>query len=600
MARQELTVSSALTLPHDAVTETFGLLAARGAGKSNGARVLGEEMFKAQLPFVAIDPVGSWWGLRSSRDGKGDGLPIPIFGGRRGDVPLEEESGAFIADLIVERNLTCILDLSRFASEAAKKRFLLDFLRRLYQENETPRHIFFEEADDYLPQQPYDNADKFLLRAGENIVRRGRGRGLGITLITQRSAVLNKNVLEQVQTLFAMRVTGPNDRDAIERWVKFHGERKEIVATLAQLKDGEAWLYSPEYLKVVKRFRFRLTKTFDSGRTPKMADVKQAPATLREIDLGKLRKSMAATIEKVEQTDPKRLQAKINELTKQLAGKRAQEPRESPALAIEREVAKQLVPIKRAARVRAQKLNAAVYGVHKAIVNAQDAMRSLREIVDAGLKEEGQEAPSTHVATVHAARALASQFDEEAKTALAMSRKPAGRLLAEHSAALSVNGVKLSTPQQAMLNALAWSESIGIEQLLQGQLATMTKQAPTSRGFAANMSRLRTSNLVSSAGKNVQLTDVGKRHAQSFDAPLSLSEYHAALCEMLSTPQAKMLRTLLTVRSMSHDALARATDQERESRGYQANVSKLVSMRFAERTDDGLTLSEIVFPPGLT
>jgi hypothetical protein len=50
---------------------------------------MAEEMFRAGLPFVVVDPVRAWYGLRSSRDGNSPGLPIPIFGGRRGDVPLE-------------------------------------------------------------------------------------------------------------------------------------------------------------------------------------------------------------------------------------------------------------------------------------------------------------------------------------------------------------------------------------------------------------------------------------------------------------------------------------------------------------------------------
>src|SRR5262245_29535708 len=82
-----LDISPELSLPAQAVTETFGLLAVRGAGKSNAARVMAEEMFAAGLPFVAVDPVGSWYGLRSSRDGKRPGLAVPIFGGKHGDVP---------------------------------------------------------------------------------------------------------------------------------------------------------------------------------------------------------------------------------------------------------------------------------------------------------------------------------------------------------------------------------------------------------------------------------------------------------------------------------------------------------------------------------
>lgn len=70
-----------LALPDEAVTQTFGILAKRGAGKSNAAAVMAEGMYHAKLPFVVVDPVGAWWGLRSSKSGKEPGLSIPIFGG---------------------------------------------------------------------------------------------------------------------------------------------------------------------------------------------------------------------------------------------------------------------------------------------------------------------------------------------------------------------------------------------------------------------------------------------------------------------------------------------------------------------------------------
>src|SRR4249920_1587243 len=107
-----LNLAPDLRLPLDAVSRTFGILAVRGAGKSNTAAVMAEEKSAAHLPFCVIDPVGSWFGLRSSADGKAPGLPIPIFGGKHGDVPLERGAGELIADLIVEKRLTCVLDLS--------------------------------------------------------------------------------------------------------------------------------------------------------------------------------------------------------------------------------------------------------------------------------------------------------------------------------------------------------------------------------------------------------------------------------------------------------------------------------------------------------
>ena len=302
-----------IDLPMQAVTETFGILAARGAGKSNTAAVMAEEMFAAGLPFVVIDPVRAWWGLRASRDGTGPGIPIPIFGGPHGDVPLERGGGAFMAQLIVTERLSCVLDLSSFESEGAKKTFLLDFARELYQRNEAPLHLFLEEADGYIPQKPMRDEAQ-LLRAWENIVRRGRGRGLGITLITQRSASINKNVLTQVQTLIAMRTTGPQDIAAIKEWVKYHQQSEAILSSLAKLGDGEAWVWSPHFLQRTEKVHFRLRATFDSGATPKVGESTKAPATLADIDLAVVKKRMAATIEKAKAEDPRELRRRIAEL----------------------------------------------------------------------------------------------------------------------------------------------------------------------------------------------------------------------------------------------------------------------------------------------
>ena len=89
----QLMLAENLTLPIEAVTETFAILGKRGKGKTNTAVVLVEELIGAGLPTVVIDPTGVWWGLRSSADGKRAGLPVVIFGGEHGDLPLEVTAG---------------------------------------------------------------------------------------------------------------------------------------------------------------------------------------------------------------------------------------------------------------------------------------------------------------------------------------------------------------------------------------------------------------------------------------------------------------------------------------------------------------------------
>lgn len=56
------------------------------------------------MPWVLIDPKGDSWGIRSDSAGADPGLPVPIFGGLHGDIPLEPEAGALITELVAEEN----------------------------------------------------------------------------------------------------------------------------------------------------------------------------------------------------------------------------------------------------------------------------------------------------------------------------------------------------------------------------------------------------------------------------------------------------------------------------------------------------------------
>jgi hypothetical protein len=319
-----LDVSPELNLPLDAVTQSIALLAVRRAGKSNAAAVIAEQMFKASLPWVAIDPKGDWWGLRSSADGTGAGLSVPIFGGLHGDMPLTPESGHLIAELIAGENLTCILDVSEFASKAAQMRFLADLgerLFRLHGKQPQPRHLFLEEADDFVPQRVMREQAR-CVGAWTKLVKQGGSRGLGVSLISQRSAVVNKDALTQVETLIALRTTSPQDRKAISEWVSYHDVARELVDSLPGLDDGEAWVCSPHWLgrygqPAIQKIRFRQRSTFDSGATPAVRQQRRV-ATLADIDLGAIGDRLAAVAEQAEHDDPAALRKKVAQLERRL------------------------------------------------------------------------------------------------------------------------------------------------------------------------------------------------------------------------------------------------------------------------------------------
>ncbi|MEO5920640.1 MAG: hypothetical protein ABIQ01_05795 [Pseudolysinimonas sp.] len=327
-AATKLRLSRSLSVPLEYATDATAILGKRGSGKTNTAVVAVEEMVAAGIPVVVVDTVGVWWGLRSSADGEKPGLPVIVFGGEHGDVPLEEKSGQVIADAILDHGLSAVVDTSGLG-KAAAKRFLLAFVTRIYHRKSTertPLHVVFDEADELAPQRPDSRSGPegvMLLSAMEDFVRRGRSRGLGCTLVTQRPAVLNKDVLTQVEVLIAMRMTGTLDIKAIDDWTRASAAEDEdaatVKATLAKLETGTGWVWSPQWLNIFERVTFRERTTFDSSATPKVGEVRVEPKARAEVDLAKLGEQIAATMEKAKADDPKELRRQIAEQKTQIA-----------------------------------------------------------------------------------------------------------------------------------------------------------------------------------------------------------------------------------------------------------------------------------------
>lgn len=167
-----------LPIPLEAVTQTFAILAKRGSGKTYTALVMVEEMLKAGLQTVVIDPVGVCWGLRAAANEKDAGLPIVVLGGDHGDLDIEAASGAAIAEFVVKEGQPAVLDMSNFSGNEMLQ-FVTDFAEMLYHKNRSPLHLVIDEADAFIPQKPLPGEQR-MLGAMDKIVRRGRARGLGV------------------------------------------------------------------------------------------------------------------------------------------------------------------------------------------------------------------------------------------------------------------------------------------------------------------------------------------------------------------------------------------------------------------------------------
>jgi hypothetical protein len=570
MSRRTLDVAPGFGLPLEAITETFGLLAVRGAGKSNAGRVFAEEMFPAHLPFVAVDVVGAWWGLRSARNGRGPGLPVPIFGGRHGDVPLERTGGALIADLIVDTRLSCVLDLSGFEEEDDKKQFLLDFARRLYRRNRDPLHLFLDEADDYIPQE-MDKGDKPLVKAWATIVRRGRQRGIGCTLLTQRSAALNKDVLEQVGTLIALRTAGPNDRDAIGRYLKYHAQSPEILSSLAGLRDGEAWVVSPHFLGRTVKVRFRLSQTFDSGATPKIGRRRRRPATLADVNLGEIQQRMAATIERVQAGDPTALQAEMARLRAEVARLRA-ELAAKPKVVLPVPAATPVAPKpdREAERRAKRKLQQQEHRVAQARKRAVLHLNLLAQALERGterfeaLAKDSQQwvtrlRTETATLTEMAAKLTApvasdrvsSPSVREIPLSAALPPRPIRPVVLvgpppprKFAPAPSANGMPKT--HRRVLGAVRWWEAVGVTTPSRGRVAFAAGYAPKGGSFGNYVGTLRTEGFVTyPAEGQVALTETGRAAVPPPEARLTTAAIHQKVEAILPAARWRVLAPIL-------------------------------------------------------
>lgn len=257
------------------VTCKAAILAKSGAGKTSAAIVMAEELARLELPFVVLDPMGVWWGLRAPADPELQGWPVLVLGGDHGDIPIGFTQGAKVADLAIKRYpLSTVVDMSNMTPEE-QHIFVADFASTLYARNRRPFHLFIDEADEFAPQKPEGQAQKTVLGVIDRLVRRGRLRGIGTTLITQRSAVLHKNVLSQTDMLIAMCSVSPPDLRAIHDWLErsvTSHERNECLRALPTLPVGGAYILASGRLNIFKQIRFRKKETFDASATPDFED----------------------------------------------------------------------------------------------------------------------------------------------------------------------------------------------------------------------------------------------------------------------------------------------------------------------------------------
>lgn len=552
-----LRISDDLKLPNETATSTLVVYGGKGMGKTNFASVLAEELSASRQRFAAIDPMGVMWGLRHSADGKGPGVEVLVLGGRHGDIPIEPTAGAVVADLVADEEVDVVVDIKCDAagktwSIGQRIRFVADFVERLHErqgERMRPLMLIVDEAGRFCPQTIPHGAPDVARCCGavERLVEEGRNVGVGVALITQRSARMNKSVSELADCMVAFRTVGPRSVAAILDWFGEHVAKErwnDLSAKLRKLERGTALVVSPGWLEFEGAARIRARRTFDSSSTPKAGQVRAAGTGARP-NLGRYQERLKETIERAEADNPRKLRARIVELEKQLATRRAEPER----VAVPREVE---VYVSAVSHEMVAELRAAHTPLAAAIERLDRALSSVR---------------SSPTAVVQMQRGVPRMVEPQRPTT---KHRPGFDPFAARPERTAAQDAEIGGGAARMVVVLG---SVHPKKLSRPELGVHSLLASNAGGFRNCLSELRSSGILDEEGGRIGL----RRHVGPPHPVRGADELARAWASKLGGSASRMLRQLIDVypAGMTRQALGAAVGLEAAAGGFRNCLSEL-------------------------
>lgn len=151
-------------------------------------------------------------------------------------------------NLLVKEGKASIINLKGVRPEIQElvaARICRDLFEARKIEDVPPAMLVAEEAHAFAPERGFKKSiSSEIMRT---IASEGRKFGLGLTVVSQRPARVDKNVLSQCNTQIILKVSNPNDLDAIKKGVE--GLNSEMQDEIKSLPTGVALLVSNDIEK---------------------------------------------------------------------------------------------------------------------------------------------------------------------------------------------------------------------------------------------------------------------------------------------------------------------------------------------------------------
>ncbi len=525
--------------------------AGSGGGKSWALRRTLEQT-APHVQQLVIDPEGEFATLRERFD-------YVIAAAHDADAVASPQTAALLARRLMESGVSAILDIYdlKHHERVLFVRRFLDALVNLPRKLWHPVLVVLDEAHVFCPQVGSAESASAVI----DIATRGRKRGICAVLATQRLSKLHKDAAAEMQNKL-IGLTGL-DVDVKRAADELGMPAREAQQTLRALESGQFYAFGPALTRTPELVKIGpvVTTHPKAGQrllqAPPPASEKVRSELAKLADLQKDADQEARTVEELQALNAKlRREATI-------ANKRAEQ-----AGIPEKEVQ---------ARIAAAVAEYAKNNPPAVLANNGAERKALEKIA-----------------------AIAGKFTEAvasgdtAKTSIPVSL----RNCASRQVSNPADG--LTGPEQRILDALTWMESIGVDDPEQPAVAFLAGYTYGAGSYNNPRGKLNQAGLVEYLpGTRIRLTDAGRALANAPSAPASTEELHSRVLGRLPGPEQRVLQPLLDSypSPMSSEDLARAAGYTPGAGSFNNPRGRLRTLGLIDYPSPGMCVARsLLFP----
>ncbi len=565
----DVRLSDALTLDPEKLATTRALIqASSGGGKSYLLRLIVEQCADA-MPVIVIDPEGE---LHTMRE-----VVSMILVGGGGEVPCTVASAGKVARSLLEHQASAIVDLSdlhhRHHAEyvASFVAALMSAPRRLWRKT----LVCIDEAHRVCPEgAAVDSSDAVM-----DLMSRGRKRGYGGVLLTQRLSKLSKNAAAEAANQFV----GYMNLDAdVKRAADTLGITKAEAGELRKLAPGEWFGYGPALSeRGVVRFNADEPQT-----TPPDGAQSAAPRVKHGAAVAQL---AAAVAEAAEDTTPVSLEEaeqRVRELEVELRRVKAAAPPTAPSGMSDAEHERCVQAAVRAAvEKRDAEWSQRLAGVQMKVPRL---VSSLRETVD------GVEAVSSTLAGLAPAPLNGSAY---VATPIPRREGRSETSQKETRPEVAIGGGGLTGPELRVLRSSDWWSSIGVAQPSRVQLAIVAGYHERTKSFTNALGSLRSKGFME--GDRMTCEGAQALGAPSHDPP-TMAAFHEMIRGQLRGVVLRVFDAVLARGGrVGRAELAEALDYHERTKSFTNALGRLRTFGLIDYEQGDIVATGLVYPEAL-